>query len=82
MTQLFPNMKYYEETQMELALSLMLHRAKWAIGATTVLLFFLVGLGIAGATGVGTVALILKDKNHQSLQLAINLDLKNIEQLI
>lgn len=51
---------------MELTLSPVLLRRKWAIGATAVLLSFWIGLGIAGATGVSNSALILQDKNYQS----------------
>lgn len=69
MVQLFPNMKYYEEIQMEFALSLIPHRVKWAIST-------------AGATGAGIVALIPQDKNYQALQSAINPDFKNVEQSI
>lgn len=52
MVQIFPNMKYYEETQMELALFPVPPRAKLAIGVAVV--SFLVGLGIAGTTVIGT----------------------------
>lgn len=75
-------MKYYKETQMELALSPVLTRAKQAIGATAVLLFSLVGLGIAREMGMGTSALILQDRNYQAFQLATTLDLRNIKQFI
>lgn len=44
MVQLFPNMKYYEETQMELVLSPAL-RSKRAIGEATILLSSLICLG-------------------------------------
>lgn len=75
MAQLFPRMTYYDENQMELAfLPLPSSRAKRAIGAAAVLLSSLVGLGIAGATGVGTSALILQDKNYRALQVAIDAD--------
>lgn len=59
-----------------------------------ILLSSLAGLGIARATGVGTSALILQDKNYKilqtafqdqnykTLQTAINTDLKNLEQTI
>ena len=65
---------------MELTLSPVPARAKRAMKATVVLYSSLTGLGIAGAMGVGTSALILQDKNYQALQSAINADLKNIEQ--
>jgi hypothetical protein len=83
MVQLFPRITYYEETQMELAFSpIPSSRTKRAIGVAAILLSLLVGLGIAGATGVGTSALILQDKNYRALQVAIDSDLKNLEQSI
>ena len=65
---------------MELTLCPVPVRGKRAIGATAILLSSLIGLAISGATGVGTSDLILQD--YQALQLAINSDLKNIEQSI
>jgi hypothetical protein len=83
MVQLFPRITYYEETQMELAFSpIPSSRTKRAIGVAAILLSSLVGLGVAGATGVGTSALILQDKNYRALQVAIDSDLKNLEQSI
>jgi hypothetical protein len=68
---------------MELAFSpIPSSRTKRAIGAAAILLSSLVGLGIAGATGVGTSALIFQDKNYRALQVAISSDLKNPEQSI
>ena len=65
---------------MELTLCPVPVRGKRPIGATAILYSSLIGLAISGATRVGTSVLILQD--YQALQLAINSDLKNIEQFI
>ena len=61
MGQLFPNIKYYKEAQMELVLFPAPAMAKSAKGATVVLLSSLLDLGISGAMEVGTSALVLQD---------------------
>lgn len=61
MVQLFSNIKYYKEAQIELVLFPASAKAKLAKEATVAFLSSLLDLGISGAMGMGTSALVLQD---------------------